>query len=195
VRVLDASFGTLAIDPDDLVTTDNKVFSYTPPAYLQDDTYEFFIFVEDEHGNEIESSVIYFYFSYAQPPEEAELPLLWILVGIVAGGATLFLVFRYKQITFDDFIYVKKQKIAPFVKPFVVGPMSVHVDDDRISKAEFYVDGKLKETLTNPPYLWKWNETTFSKHTIETKVYDDEGNSSSSGTMEFYMVNSARLFK
>jgi hypothetical protein len=77
----------------------------------------------------------------------------------------------------------------PFFKPVIVGPMSIRIDDQNLRKAEFYVDGALKGETTTFPYLWQWNEKAFMKHTMETKVYDEEGNGISSGEMEFYIFN------
>ena len=58
-----------------------------------------------------------------------------------------------------------------------------------------YVDGQLKESLSVPPFFWKWNERAFLKHTLETKVYDHEGNSASSGEKEFYIFNPINRLK
>ena len=92
----------------------------------------------------------------------------------------------------DDFIYIKIKKILPFFRTIIFGQVSVNANNTDIAKAEFYVDGKLKETLTSPPYLWKWDEKAFLKHTLETKVYDREGNSASSGEMTFYIFNPSK---
>ena len=67
--------------------------------------------------------------------------------------------------------------------------MSVNVNNTQIAKAEFFIDGQLKETLIDPPYYWQWRENAYLKHTVETIVYDDEGNSASSGEKSFYIIN------
>jgi len=64
-----------------------------------------------------------------------------------------------------------------------------------VKKAEFYVNGILKDTITNAPFVWNWNETSFMKKKIETKIFDQEGKSTSSGEMTFYVFNSPRLFR
>ena len=61
--------------------------------------------------------------------------------------------------------------------------------------AEFYIDGALKDTITTAPYLWQWNEKAFMKHTLETKIYDQDGNSTTSGKMTFYIFNNPLKFK
>jgi len=60
---------------------------------------------------------------------------------------------------------------------------------------DFYVDGTLKDTLTAAPFSWKWNEKAFMKHTLETKIYDQEGNSTSSGEMTFFIFHNPLKFK
>jgi hypothetical protein len=183
----------------ELITTDNLVFTYTPPGYLEDGWYVFGVEAQVLQGTGYDSSEVTYYFTaYATPPEKSFIELygIWIMLGIGIGAlAALFVILRIKKITLEDFIYIKNKKIIPFFKPLVIGPVSIHIDDDRIHKAEFYVDGKLKETLTKPPFLWKWDETTFMKHKLEAKVYDEEGNHSSSGEMEFYIFNPSRFFK
>jgi hypothetical protein len=43
--------------------------------------------------------------------------------------------------------------------------------------------------------VWKWDEKAFMKHTLEIKIYDQEGNSTSSGEMTFYIFNNPLKFK
>ena len=83
----------------------------------------------------------------------------------------------------------------PFIRPVVFGPLKIDVNDKSVKKAEFYVNGQLKNTIEKPPYIFKWNEKAFSKHNIETKIYDQNGKTSSSGEMSFYIFNSPRIFK
>jgi hypothetical protein len=110
-------------------------------------------------------------------------------------GAIFYLIIRYKNINFESFVYFKNKKIIPFFKPLVFGPLRIDVDDEKIKKAEFFVNGELKTTLTEAPFIWNWNETSFMKKTIEAKVYDDQGNTRSSGEMTFFIFNSPWLFK
>jgi len=147
----------------------------------------------------ISSSATYFYYAYAEPPQESFIEKYGMLIATFApiiALAAVFIFFRIKHVTIDDFIYIKSKKIIPFFKTIIFGPVSVKFADENISKAEFYVDGQLKETLTSAPYMWKWNEKAFMKHILETKIYDEKGNSTSSGEMGFYIFNpSSRLFK
>jgi hypothetical protein len=113
-----------------------------------------------------------------------------IILSIVA----IFILSRKLNITFESFIYFRDKKIIPFFKPVVFGPLSIDVNDEKISKAEFYLNGELKDTLTEAPYTWKFDEPSFMRHKIETKVYDENGNTSSSGEMSFYVFN-PKFFK
>ena len=86
-----------------------------------------------------------------------ELPVtmfLLIIDGIIAFGAVIYFILKRKNITLESFIYIKNRKIIPFFKPVVIGPLKINLDDKKISKAEFYVNGTLKETIGEAPYSW-----------------------------------------
>ncbi|MEM0493548.1 MAG: NosD domain-containing protein [Candidatus Thermoplasmatota archaeon] len=193
VRIKEASFGSLPISPDEFITTDHKVFVYTPPSDLEDKTYTFYILVEDDYGNTAETGAVYFYFSYAVISEGKTTDVYifpYILIGVCISIIIVFyLLVKYKKISFDDYIYIKNKRIIPFFKPLILGPVSIKVDNEGISKAEFYVDGALKKSVEEPPFQWEWDERVFLKHTIETRVYDEEGNSTSTGEIPIYIFN------
>lgn len=190
VTIIDAGFGPIALYPSDFHTNDNMEFSYTPPHDLEEQTHEFYLIVEDESGTLLDSSAIYFYFPYEVPEEEGteSNPLLFLLGGIFLVLCIAF-VMKIKRIRFDDYIYYKQWKIFPFFKPIVLGPMSVNIDVDGIAKAEFYVDGKLQDTLKTKPYRWEWNQNSVWKHSIEAKIYDSEGQNVSSGSIDVIVLN------
>ncbi|MFO7678020.1 MAG: NosD domain-containing protein [Thermoplasmatota archaeon] len=192
VEITYASFANQRIETK-LITTDNKIFKYTPPSYLENGTYVFEIDAEAIHGTSfISSSVTYFYFSYGSPPKKSliEQYSVMIFFGTMIGGiVAIFLILAKKQISIDHFLYIKNKKIIPFIKTIIFGPLSITIDEPEISKAEIYVDGQLKGTLTSAPFCWKWDEKAFMKHTLETKIFDEEGNYASSGEMEFYIFN------
>jgi parallel beta-helix repeat protein len=198
VNINSANFGTINII-NELETGDNQIFFYTPPGYLADDTYTLSITASSIQGNNVlTSNVVYFYFAYTEPPPPTIFELYgdyMIMAFIAAASIGLVLVLNIKQITLDGFIYFNNKRILPFFKTIVLGPVSVHVDNEQISKAEFYVDSQLKHVLTEPPYLWHWNEHAVLKHTLETKVYDAAGNNVSSGEMEMYVFNVYRNTK
>ena len=192
VVIISAFFDTLDIG-NELTSTDNMTFTYTPPGYLENGTYHFEINAQALEGNGfLSSTVTYFYFQYQLPPQKSFMEKNWMtIVFVVFVGAigALLLLFKIKQVTIDAFVYVKNKKIIPFFKPVIIGSMSVQIDDQRLKKAEFYIDGQLKGETTTFPYRWQWNEKAFLKHTIETRVYDDEGNGLSSGEMQFYIFH------
>ena len=198
VTITYASFDSFLIG-ESFITTDNIVFQYTPLSYLENGTYVLEIDAQPMHGSGYDSSsATYFYFSYGSPPQQSFLEKNWLLLllGSTFGGmAAILIFFRIKRVTIDDFLYIKNKKIIPFIKTIVFGPLSVAIEDPNISKAEFFVDGALKDTLTTAPFVWKWNEKAFMKHTLETKIYDQEGNATSSGEMTFFIFHNPLKFR
>jgi len=91
--------------------------------------------------------------------------------------------------------YNKNKKIIPFFKPLIIGPLKIDVDNEKVSKAEFYLNVELKDIIPHAPYVWKLDKPMFNKQKIEAKVYDQEGNVASSGEMTFYIINSPWFFK
>lgn len=173
-----------------LTTTDNKSFTYLVAEFLADGKYELLVSVREQNGSEYRDDMAIYYLAFGVEGMSVPLSTLLILIGLIISiGIVLYFVIRKKGITLESFVYIKNKKIIPFFKPVVFGPLSIHVDDDRVNKAEFYVDGKLKDTVTTAPYIWRWDEPAFRKHIIETKVYDKNGESSSSGEMTFFVFN------
>jgi parallel beta-helix repeat protein len=192
VKIKSAFFGSTHI-LDDIDTSDNIVFTYSPLPYLKNGTYTLELSVEALNGkSSITSSATYFYYAYEKAPEISFIEENWMWITLsffIIIILTAFILQKFNIISLEDSIYIKEKKIIPFFKTIVVGPMSIKVDNNEISKAEFFIDGQLKETLIEPPYFWEWRENAYMKHTLETKVYDDEGNSASSGEKSFYIFN------
>jgi parallel beta-helix repeat protein len=192
VTIVSATFNLTDIKSE-LVRIDDKNFSYTPAGYLENGTYPFEINAQALRGNGyLSSTVIYFYFAYEIPPQKSFMEKYWVLIalgGFLGALGALLMFFKVKNISIDGWIYLKNRKIIPFFKPVIIGPVSVQIPDERLSMAEFYIDGQLKDKTTSFPALWQWNEKAFMKHTLEAKVYDGEGNNVSSGEMEFYIFN------
>jgi len=190
VTIKYAIFGDKHIERD-LKTEDNRNYTYTPPGYLENGTYTLVLYAEAIKGkSSVNASATYIFFRYANPPKENFFVKNWFLIliiGIIVFAGLIFII--NKNYSMSNFIYLKTRKILPFFKTIIFGPLSVKIDMNDIKKAEFYVDGELKDTITNPPYTWSWNEKAFLKHKIETKIYDKNGNSFSSGEMTFYIFN------
>ncbi|RLF52478.1 MAG: hypothetical protein DRN24_03250 [Thermoplasmata archaeon] len=210
VEIIDATF--YMIDPtttlpvedgtyleiiDELTTQDNKKFTYTPPGNLPAGDYELYIMVKEKNSvNKLTNSVIYEYHPYVK--HNAGLPFTSILTtlgGLIIVALAIVVFMKHKGIAFESFIYIKNKKILPFFKPLIFGPLRIDVNDEKVSKAEIYVNGKLKDTITKPPFIWEWDEPVFMKQKIETRVYDQNGNESSTGEMTFYIFNPPRFFK
>jgi len=192
VIIIDATFDLAAIESD-LVQLSEKSFLYTPVGYLENGTYSLEINAQTVLGSGyLSASATYFYLAYETPPQKSflEKNLFVILLSIfifTMGGLLIF--FKKKNISIDGFIYIKNRKIIPFFKSVIVGPVSIKIPNEHLAKAEFYVDGQLKNEITSFPLTWQWNENAFMKHTLEARVYDQDGSSASSGEMEFYIFN------
>ncbi|HMA83878.1 MAG TPA: NosD domain-containing protein [Candidatus Thermoplasmatota archaeon] len=195
VSVFYASFNNIEVT-NELKTSDNKTFTYNPPGYWANGTYTFIIDVEAVHGSKSSSdAATYFYFQYELPPQPSfveKYGLMMVLVGLVLGGGLFYGICRFKGISFDSYVYVKNRRLFPFIKPVIFGPMSVTVEKQNVSKAEFYVDGVLKETLADEPFVWQWNEPGFLNHSVEAKVFDTNGKTVSSGEMNVFIINPFR---
>ena len=99
VTIIDAAFGSLVIDPSEFSTFDDMQFQYTPPSTLEDKTYELYIIAKDEHNHLLESSVIYFYFSYIIE-ESGGIPWTLILGGCIGGLVAFVLWVRLKPVSY-----------------------------------------------------------------------------------------------
>ncbi len=175
---------------------DNKTFVYTPAYNLEEGEYQLQLEVRSiESRQTSEDAKVYKFEPYT--PESQKLPIMLILLltGII-GGIIIgtYILSKKLDINLESFIYFKNKKIIPFFKPFVFGPLRINVKEDNIKKAEFYVNGKLHETITEPPYNWDYDKTGIMRPKIEAKVYDNTGNESSTGEMTFYVFNN-RLFR
>jgi len=192
VTIVSAAFNSSDIKPN-LLQLDGNSYSYTPSGFLENGTYNLEISAQALRGNGyLSSTATFFYFAYETPPQKSFLEKNWfsiVIGGFLGGLAAMLIFFKVKHVSIDGFIYLNNRKIIPFFKSIIVGPVSVKIPEEHLSKAEFYVDGQLKDETTTFPALWQWNEKAFMRHTLETRVYDEDGNSVSSGETEFYIFN------
>ncbi len=195
VTIVSATFASLNVESQ-LIRLDETSYLYTPPGYLENGSYPFEINAQALQGKGyLSTSVVYLYFAYLPAPQKSFLEqngfliAMGLLIGSIGG---LLILFKVKNVSIDGFIYIRNKKIIPFFKSVIVGPISVKIPHENLSKAEFYVDGQLKDEVSSFPVFWQWNEKAFLKHTIETKVYDQDGNSATSGEMEFFIFNLAK---
>lgn len=203
VQIIDADFynfitGTHNYIKDKIeVIDDNKTFQYTPTHDLEEGQYQLLLDVKSIEGGQTSENIAVFIFVPYTPSEE-KIPMMniFIILGILGGTAlVLYIITKNTDINLESFIYFKNKKIMPFFKPLVFGPLRINVKEDNIKKAEFYLDGELKKTVTEPPYVWDFDESGITKSIIETKIYDEEGNTDSTGQMTFYVFNGPKIFK
>jgi parallel beta-helix repeat protein len=177
----------------ELTKLDDQTYQYTPPGYWVNGTYVLEIATNAKYGNKQGiSSATYFYFQYEQPPQPSFLEKygLWLFfILIIGAGGAIYAICRYKGLKFNSYIYIKNRPIIPFIKPVILGPMSVSIDNSNVKKAEFYVDGALKKTISSAPFSWQWNESAFLNHKVEAKIIDSQGKNLSSGEMSVFIIN------
>ncbi len=178
---------------DNILKIDEQTYQYTPPGYYSNGTYFFEIQVHAIFGDNTDvSSSTYFYFKYAEPPQPSfieQYGLLMLIIGIILGGGLFYGISRYMGYSFNSHIYIKNRAVIPFIKPVVLGPLSISVDNNNVSKAEFYIDGELKHTVLKAPFSWQWGDSAFLNHCVEAKIFDESGKSMSSGEMSVFMIN------
>ena len=70
-------------------------------------------------------------------------------------------------------IYIMDRDMLSFPsnETFIIGKITIEADTNG-NKVEFYIDDELKETDSNPPYAWQWNEHAIGKHKIKVIAYD-----------------------
>ncbi len=78
-------------------------------------------------------------------------------------------------------IYINDNKILPFPKPLIIGPITIEVTATQIpfgiDRVEFSINGGVKETDSEVPYTWTWSTPTIFRHTITITAYDTSGKS------------------
>jgi len=78
--------------------------------------------------------------------------------------------------------YLNNERIMPFPKPRIFGSIDIEAyipgswhEPGYAEKVEFYIDDKLKATITEKPYNWTWDKISIGKHTIKIIAYDEDG--------------------
>ena len=77
----------------------------------------------------------------------------------------------------DDAVYILNREIVPSNVPIIIGKITVEALANHAQKVEFYVDSKLKASLTNPPYEWEWKGFAIGNHEIMVKAYNGKASS------------------
>ncbi len=78
--------------------------------------------------------------------------------------------------------YINDNKIfsIPFHISIIIGNITIEVealdDDSGIASVDFIIDGEILKTCYNPPYTYKWINTSFGLHQLVVIAYDKNGN-------------------
>ncbi len=84
-------------------------------------------------------------------------------------------------------LYFNDRKIIPFFATVIIKGITIQVNTSDngsgIDRVEFYVDGVLKATVMEEPFVWLWDQKTPFKfrHDVQIIVYDGEQNSKEAG--------------
>ena len=77
-------------------------------------------------------------------------------------------------------LYLLNKKIISFFIPLVIGPIDIKINasdnDTGLKYIEIYVDEVLSANITSEPFVWRWDERTFGRHTLKVVAFDNAGN-------------------
>lgn len=85
-------------------------------------------------------------------------------------------------------IYLNNQRIIPHENCVIIGGIDIEASihdfwyrsmEESVTKVEFYIDGELKNTINDPPFIWTWNDHSIGQHIIKIIAYDASGYSTS----------------
>ena len=79
----------------------------------------------------------------------------------------------------ENYLYVFNRPIMPIGETIIIGGITIETNvysSEGMDKVEFYIDDVLKNTDSESPYKWTWNEFATGKHEIMVKAYDNGGN-------------------
>jgi len=85
------------------------------------------------------------------------------------------------------------QRLLPYPYPVIFGQITIKVDANDsgagIEKVEIYVDGRLRETYSEVPYEWVWDEASIGFFKIEAMAYDNVGFNSTASVNDVFIIN------
>ncbi|HEC95256.1 MAG TPA: hypothetical protein ENI45_04750 [Thermoplasmatales archaeon] len=77
----------------------------------------------------------------------------------------------------ENRLYIFGKEIIYLPVTTIIGGVDVEVRVNKalgdVTKAEFYVDNKLKFVDEEEPYSWMWDETVFGRHALKVAAYDE----------------------
>lgn len=76
-------------------------------------------------------------------------------------------------------LYLCNLRILPCRSPFIIGAIDVEVnasdEDSGIAYVQFRIDGELLGNITSSPFIWRWEQRAFGKHTLTVRAYNATG--------------------
>jgi hypothetical protein len=77
-------------------------------------------------------------------------------------------------------LYLANKRICFFPFVFIIGSIDFTVEatdnNSGVESVVFSLNGMMKSTDTDPPYLWGWEERAFGRYTVTIEAYDNAGN-------------------
>jgi hypothetical protein len=84
-------------------------------------------------------------------------------------------------------------RLLPYPYPVIFGQMTIEVnvadDGSGVEIVEFYLDGRLREVVTELPYRWLWDEAAMGFFRIDVMAYDNVGHDETSVVYDVFMLN------
>ena len=155
-------------------------------GYSQDDHFEHCALVYNQDGNELcmkREGIEGYIYGVAVDSSDSVYITGAIEEGIYGYYTTKYTDLIPPDIKFkkpkDQFLHILGVPILPLPKRTIaIGKLNIilHSEDPAdIEYIELYIDNQLKETYTNTPYEWKWDNSTFGMHSIKAIAYDISG--------------------
>ncbi|MCK4333110.1 MAG: tandem-95 repeat protein, partial [Thermoplasmatales archaeon] len=149
----DVYFGTTSPPPK--VAGSQTATSYDPGTLDYSTTYYWQIVSWDSQGASTEGQIWHFTTKALLPPE--------ITITKPEKGS----------------FYLRNELLFPLlINTIVYGPIDITANatsDAGIEKVEFYINEKLKDTVTEEPYTYRWAPLLCSRYTIKVTAYDNAG--------------------
>ncbi len=87
--------------------------------------------------------------------------------------------FNVKIIHPSNALYISSRKILPLAFPLIIGEIIIQADssyeESNINRVEFYIDGEIRNTDYEAPYVWLWDDSIIGGHTLGVVAYENVG--------------------
>ncbi|MFW6121197.1 MAG: Ig-like domain-containing protein, partial [Petrotogales bacterium] len=74
--------------------------------------------------------------------------------------------------------YLRNRRIPLLINTIIYGPIDINISvksEAKIEKVELEINGKLKNTITEEPYTYRWAPLLCGRYTIKATAYDEAG--------------------